>query len=128
VAQAPLEHGFSFDLLSLFQDFLIAPKVDVSGRQVAQALVVALVIVIVDEGLDLPLQVAGQEVMLKQDAVLHGLVPSFDLALGLWVIGCATHMLHALFLDVIRQVSRDVRRTVVAEQSGLGDHGCAVAA
>jgi len=49
VAQAPLEHGFSFDLLSLFQDFLIAPKVDVSGRQVAQALVVALVIVIVDE-------------------------------------------------------------------------------
>ena len=49
MAQAPLEHGFSFDLLSLFQDFLIAPKVDVSGRQVAQALVVALVIVIVDE-------------------------------------------------------------------------------
>jgi hypothetical protein len=35
VAQAPLEHGFSFDLLSLFQDFLIAPEVDVSGRQVA---------------------------------------------------------------------------------------------
>ena len=37
MAQAPLEHGFAFDLLSLFQDLLSPAEVDVSGRQVAQA-------------------------------------------------------------------------------------------
>ena len=128
MAQAPLEHGFSFDLLSLFQYPLIAPEVDIGGRQVSEALVVALVVVMVDECGDLPFQVARQEVMFEQDAVLHGLVPALDLALGLGMVGRAADMLHALFLDVIGQVSRDVRRAVVAEQSGLGDHGCAVAA
>lgn len=128
MAQAPLEHGFSFDLLSLFQDLRIAPEVDIGGRQVSEALVVALVVVVVDEGGDLAFQVSRQEVMLEQDAVLHRLVPALNFALGLWVVGCATNMLHAFFFDVIRQVSRDVRRAVVAEQSGLCDNGCAVAA
>jgi hypothetical protein len=57
--------------------------------------------------------------VLQQDAVLHGLVPSLDLALGLWVVGCATNMLHALFFDIIRQIACDVRRAVIAEQSWL---------
>lgn len=63
MAQAPLEHGFAFDLLSLFQDLLIAPEVDIGGRQVAEALVVALVIVVVDEGFDLGFEVTWQEVV-----------------------------------------------------------------
>ncbi len=49
MAQAPLEHGFPFDLLSLFQDLLCAPKVDVGGRQVSKALVVAMVVVMFDK-------------------------------------------------------------------------------
>ncbi|WP_208347698.1 hypothetical protein [Pseudaestuariivita rosea] len=53
VAQAPFIHGFSFDLLSLFPDLLCAPKVEVSGRQVAQALVVFVVAVVSDEVVDL---------------------------------------------------------------------------
>lgn len=65
VAQAPLEHGFSFDLLSLFQDLLIAPEVDVGGRHVSKALVVAAVVVVVDKAADLALEIAGQEVMLE---------------------------------------------------------------
>jgi hypothetical protein len=60
VAQAPCNHGFSFDFLSLFQDLFSPPEADVSGRQVAEALVVALIVVIVDEGRDLPLQITGQ--------------------------------------------------------------------
>jgi len=60
VAQAPLEHGFSFDLLSLFQDLLIAAEVDIGGRQVSEALVVALIVVMVDEGGDLPFQGGGE--------------------------------------------------------------------
>ena len=71
MAQSPLEHGFSFNLLSLFQDLLIAPEVDICGRQIAEALVLALVVVIVDEGGDLALQVTWQDVMLEQDAVLQ---------------------------------------------------------
>ena len=47
---------------------------------------VPLVIVVLDEGLDLGLEVAGQEVVLEQDAVLQGLMPAFDLSLGL---GCS---------------------------------------
>ena len=109
MAQAPLEHGFSFDLLSLFQDLLIAPEVDIGGRQVSEALVVALVVVMVDEGGDLPFQVARQEVMFEQDAVLHGLVPALDLALGLGMIGRAADMLHALFLDVIPEGARVIQ-------------------
>ena len=101
MAQAPLNHGFSLDLLSLFQDLLIAPEVDIGGRQVSDALVVTPVVVMIDEGGNLPFQVARQEVMFEQDAVLHGLVLALDLALGLGMIGRAADMLHALFLDVI---------------------------
>jgi hypothetical protein len=51
VAQAPLDHGHPFDLLSLFQDLLSASKVDIGWRQIPKALVVALVVVVVDETL-----------------------------------------------------------------------------
>ena len=59
MAQAPFEHGFAFELLSLFQDLLLAPEVDIGGRQVAEALLGALVVLIVDEGPDLALEIAG---------------------------------------------------------------------
>jgi hypothetical protein len=41
----------------------------------SKALVVALVVVVSDEGTDLALEITGQEIMLEQDTVLHGLVP-----------------------------------------------------
>ena len=44
---------------------------------------VSAVVVVLDEGLDLGLKVAGQEVVFQQDAVLQGLVPAFNLALSL---------------------------------------------
>ena len=46
---------------------------------------ITLVVVVLDEGLDLGLKVAGQEVVFQQDAVFQGLVPAFDLSLGLRV-------------------------------------------
>ena len=57
----------------------------VGGRDVVQALVVALAVGMLDERFYLALQVARQEVVLQQDAVLQGLVPALDLA---WVWGC----------------------------------------
>ena len=41
---------------------------------------VGLVVIVLDEGLDLGLEVAGQEVVFEQDAVLKGLVPASPLA------------------------------------------------
>ena len=46
---------------------------------------VTLVVVVLDEGLDPGLEVAGQAVVLQQDAVFQGLMPALDLALGLRV-------------------------------------------
>ena len=52
------------------------------------ALVIALMVVMIDERLDLRFQICWKKVVLQQDAVLQGLVPTFDLALGLRVIRC----------------------------------------
>ena len=47
---------------------------DVRWRDVVQALVVALVIVMIDEGFDLGFEVTRPEVVFQQDAVLHALL------------------------------------------------------
>ena len=44
---------------------------------------IADMIVGLDEGADLPLEIARQVVVVEQDAVLQGLMPALDLALGL---------------------------------------------
>ena len=108
MAQAPLDHSFPFDLLSFFLNSLGATVVNIGGCQVAEALVVPLAIVIFDEGFDLALETPWQEVVLKQDTVLHGLMPSLYLALRLWVVWCATDVIHTLFVEVFSQIGSDV--------------------
>ena len=71
------------DLLSHLQDLGASAVVDIGGGQVAQALVVLVAVVVIDEGADLSFEVPGQVVVFQQNPVLHGLVPAFDLALGL---------------------------------------------
>src|SRR6187200_538801 len=63
-----------------------------------------------------------------QDAVLHGLVPALDLALGLRVVRGAADMGHALALKPGGEVGGDIRRAVVAEQARPVKNTCAVAA
>ena len=46
---------------------------------------VAMVVVVIDEGADLAFQITRQEVVLQQDVVLQRLMPALDLALGLGV-------------------------------------------
>ena len=84
--QAPGFDSLSLDPFSLFQDGLAAPEVDIGRGEVLQALVALSVIVMLDEGVDLLPEIAGQEVVRQQDAVLQGLMPALDLALGLRVI------------------------------------------
>ena len=113
VLQAPQVDGVLFDPFSLLQDLFAAPKVDVGGCQVLQAFMVSPVIVMADEPADLPLQIAGQDVVLQQDAVLQGLVPSFDLALGLWVVRRTMNMIHAFVIQPFSQFPGDVTRAIV---------------
>lgn len=69
---------------------------------------VALVGIVFDDGGNLALEITGQTVMLPPDTVPRGQVPPFDLAFGPSVMGCTVNMIHALFVEVIRQVLRDV--------------------
>ena len=83
VLQASMFDGLAFDPFALFDDGLGPAEVGVGGRHVVQARVIPLVIVVLDERLDLAFEVAGQEVVFQEDAVLQRLVPALDLALGL---------------------------------------------
>ena len=61
--QAAFSDCLFLDLLSHFQDLCASSVIDVGGYQVVQALVVAMVVVVVDESADLTFQITGQEVV-----------------------------------------------------------------
>ena len=106
--QAALPDCLFLDLLSHLQDFGATAVMDVDRGEVAEAIVVPVVGVVLDEGTDLAFQIAGQKVVLQQDAVLHGLVPELDLALGLRMMRCTADMIHALVLKIEGQIGRHV--------------------
>jgi hypothetical protein len=120
MAQAAALDGQLLDLLPFREDGLPAAEVD-GRRQVAQALMVTVVIVVIDEGADGDLELAWEKVVLEQDAVLQGPVPALDLALGLGMVRRAADMDDALALEPPREVACDVWRSVVAEQPGPVD-------
>ena len=97
--QAPVLDGLSFDPFPFKRDGLAAPEVDIGGCEVIQALVVAPVVVVLDEGAELGFEITGQIIVLQQAPVLEGLVSALDLALGLGMVRCATDMLHALIIE-----------------------------
>ena len=96
------------DLLSHLQDFRASSVLDVGGRQITQALVVAVVVVVIDEGADLALQVAGQEVVFHENPVLHRLVPALNLTLGLRMVRRTTNVIHAFILKIISQIGGNI--------------------
>jgi hypothetical protein len=75
VLQAAMFDGYAFDAGALGEDGFVPAEVGVGWCHVAQAFMVSLVIIVLDERLDLGFEVAGQEVVFEQDAVLQGLVP-----------------------------------------------------
>ncbi len=60
VLQAPVLDGLSFDPFPFQKDGLSAPKLDIGGRKIIQALVIALVIVVLDECAELFLRSPGR--------------------------------------------------------------------
>jgi hypothetical protein len=73
---------FGVDAFPFGKDLCGPAEVGIRQGHISQALVVALMIVLLDEGADLGLEVPGQEVVLQQDPFLQGLAPALDLALG----------------------------------------------
>ena len=62
--QAPVFDSVSFDPFSLQQDGFPAAEVYVSGSEVVEALMIAPMVVMLDEVGDLGLEIARQEVVL----------------------------------------------------------------
>ena len=75
-----------------------------------------MMVVVGDEGTDRGLELAWQEVVFQQDAVLQGLVPALDLALGLRMVRRAMDVSDALALEPTSEIAGDIGRAVVAEQ------------
>src|SRR4051794_24788561 len=97
----------SFDPLPFEQDRLPTTKADVGGGEVVEALVGASMVIVLDKGTDLRLQIGREIVVLQQDTVLQRLMPALDLALGLWVAWGAPDVRHAPALQPLGQITRD---------------------
>ena len=101
--QASILNCVAFDPFSFQQDCLAASEVHVGWRQIAQALVVAAVIVVIDEPIDAGFKITGQVVVFQEDAVLERLMPALDLALCLRMVGRAADMPHVLCIQPVRR-------------------------
>ena len=86
VIQATVSGCQFFDHFSPFDDGCVAPEVNVCRRDIGEALVVAMVVVMIAEGADLHFQISGQIVVFEQDPVLERLMPALDLALRLRMV------------------------------------------
>ena len=106
--QAPVCDCLALDPFAFQEDSLSAPEVDVSWGKIVEALVIAGMVVVRHEGGDLAFEIAGQVVVLKQDAVFERLMPALDFALGLRVIRRSADMLDVLLVQPIGQVARDI--------------------
>ncbi len=115
MGQAAFADGQLLDLSPSLDDGVMPPEIDVGWGEV----VVAPVVVPIDEGADLRFQVSEQVVVLQQDAVLQGLVPALDLALRLGMVRCAAQVVDTPVLEPGSEIAGDVGRAVVAERRGL---------
>ena len=105
MVQAAVLDCVFFDTFSPFLDSCIPSEVDIVGRYITDIFVIALVILILDESCDLVFQMPWQVIVFQQDTVLQGLMPTFNLALGLGMVWRATDMVHALVFQPLGQIA-----------------------
>ncbi len=70
VKQASMLDGLPFDASAFGEDGGAAAEVDIGGCEVVEAFTVSAMVVVIDKGCDLGLEVAGQVIVFEQDAVL----------------------------------------------------------
>jgi hypothetical protein len=71
VMQAPGLDSLSFDPFSLFPNGLSPSEVGIGRGQIIDALVIAVVVVVIHEGFNAGLRISGEEVVFQKDAVLQ---------------------------------------------------------
>lgn len=103
-------------------------EVGVGWRYVLEALVIASMVVVLDEAGDLDLRAAKQVIVFQKDTVLQGLVPALNLALCLGMEWSAAYMAHAMRLDPLGQFTSDVAGAIVTEQPWFVQHSGLIAA
>ncbi len=91
MVQAAFLNSFSFDPFPCLPNGVIAPAINIGRRDVADGLMIASVVVMIDESGDLGLKIAGHKVMLQQNPVLESLMPALDLSLRLRMHGSPGH-------------------------------------
>ena len=77
--QASILDCLFLDCFPFYENVFGTPEVDVRGSDVVQALVIAVIVVVIDKDTDLLLQIAWQVVVFLENAVLHGMVPAFNI-------------------------------------------------
>ena len=80
---------------------------------------IALMIVMGDEVVDLGFEITRQVIVFQEDSALEGLVPALYFALRLRMIGPAADMAHTVILHPCGQVMGDVRSAIVGKQTGF---------
>ena len=117
--QAAILDCLFLDLFPFSENVFVTSEVDVCWSNVVQALVIAVIVVVIDKDTDLLLQIAWQVIVFQKNAVLHGLVPAFDFALSLRMEWSAANVFHFLFSQPVSQITGDLARTVIAKQAWL---------
>ena len=90
MVQAAVLDGFQFDASPFGQNGFATAIIDIGRGEVADVLVVAVVVVVVDEGRDGGFKLPFEEVVFQQDPVFESLMPSLDFALCLCPYGDAS--------------------------------------
>lgn len=80
--QAAFQDGQFLDPFPFCQNGVGSAEIGVGWGKVAEALVVTVIVVVLDEGGDRLLECSRQVVVLQQDAALQGLVPVPDPAMA----------------------------------------------
>src|SRR3974377_778293 len=114
---ASLFDGFLFVSPPFFGYGRFSAEVDVSRRQIVQALVISAIVIVLNELADAQLELAWQVVVLEQCAVFHRAVRALDLALLHRMVRPAADMADAVILEPVGKLAGDVGWTVIAEQS-----------
>ena len=88
-------------------------------RNVAEALMIAAVVVMLDEGGDLAFKIPRQVIVFEQYSVFQGLMPALNFTLCLGMEWCATDVLDISSPLPFGQITRDVTRPVIGQQARL---------
>jgi hypothetical protein len=103
------------------EDGLVSSLESIGRRDVSDGRVEPVVVVVVDEGADFASGVVEGERRLESVAfALERLMPSFGLAVALWLSGGDADMCHAECSDELFEVAGDELGSVVGDEARLG--------